>query len=806
MLWAILEITDGTDTVKLIRNKGDHGFHLNLWRPSISDIKDGGVWKNSALGDGRSMLMRRWGNAVESFDLSIDGYEQDDVITETQNLRRLLEKARDYWSPRAAVGPVWIKAQAACETNPRYAYIYNYQTPNDDNPYGAGFGGTTPIMQDFVLTIERGHWQGIAPNDSLTCIEQSSSMTGYLYEANLIANGGFETAGGGGADVFASWTESAGDGAIARNTVTYYLGAASALLTAGPTYNTYIQQNVAVVAGSVYMLCFRSRITGATQPRYDVLNITAGGSVIATTPIDYAYSGIWHHYAVLFTVPVGCVSVGVVLRPPAVNASVAYFDSVTVRKATALAMGQVSTCEQALYTPNKSSKAQISHIFAYDSSAATYSTNKIGAVVPFDILPNPLGANDILYIGIDDDVYYPGPFSNIVFDLLQAGAGTITGTWQYWNGAAWAALTYTGDLTNSLQSSGVKGLRFIPLSGWAKTTINGIYGYWIRLNITAITGAPVPQQQNQQIFSAIVPYTAIAAASVPGDISAPIKDTVNCSQEASGSNLYNVLLATRSEERGTRFDPYINISDLQQPAELQIVIGGVKTVITDAIDAPTGRCALFTAAGADSDPFYIYVTNPLCNHYFGAFRMLMRVRQLTGTAGTITIDGRIECGTAVITRSAVISASVGNFFLADLGKLTIPTFSADTTSQLESIEMTFTLTTTAACTLNLYDLIVIPVDECAVEVDGVDLIQPTFACEIDSTLPKKQVQALTKNSSGYIVNEGGVGRVISPNALELRGRVNQRMFTFALDRAYPYILTYNKVEGKIRYLSMRGAR
>jgi hypothetical protein len=60
------------------------------------------------------------------------------------------------------------------------------------------------------------------------------------YDRDEVDNHDFETAGGGGADVFSDWTESAGDGAIADGTTEAYRGDACLKLTSGATSNTTI--------------------------------------------------------------------------------------------------------------------------------------------------------------------------------------------------------------------------------------------------------------------------------------------------------------------------------------------------------------------------------------------------------------------------------------------------------------------------------------------------------------------------------------------------------------------------------------
>ncbi len=73
-----------------------------------------------------------------------------------------------------------------------------------------------------------------------------------------IANGGFETAGEGDPDFFASWTESAGTGAIAAETGegNFHGGATAAKLTTGEDGAVSLSQDIDVIEGYSYELTF----------------------------------------------------------------------------------------------------------------------------------------------------------------------------------------------------------------------------------------------------------------------------------------------------------------------------------------------------------------------------------------------------------------------------------------------------------------------------------------------------------------------------------------------------------------------
>jgi len=90
----------------------------------------------------------------------------------------------------------------------------------------------------------------------------------------LITNGGFETAGGGGADVFGTWTETAGDGAIADETTIVKADSHAAKLTSGATSNTLVYQAITTIGSKEYTLTFWSQDDGTNKGRYYIYDVT----------------------------------------------------------------------------------------------------------------------------------------------------------------------------------------------------------------------------------------------------------------------------------------------------------------------------------------------------------------------------------------------------------------------------------------------------------------------------------------------------------------------------------------------------
>ena len=174
----ILEVTDGEDTVSFL-NEGS-GFVLKEWSPKIAQPKDGGVWKDSGIADGRQLAMIRYENVEEEFILAVTGENQNPLYRNMRKLRALLLKAQTYWLSGFAYEPVWLKIKGKNEVYPRYSIITGWNYESESNPFHPPVGGTAikSVMDDWSLFIERKpYWSNISPR-SENAIE-ASNITSY---------------------------------------------------------------------------------------------------------------------------------------------------------------------------------------------------------------------------------------------------------------------------------------------------------------------------------------------------------------------------------------------------------------------------------------------------------------------------------------------------------------------------------------------------------------------------------------------------------------------------------------------------
>ncbi len=156
---------------------------------------------------------------------------------------------------------------------------------------------------------------------------------------NLCLNGGFETAGSGGPDVFANWSEGATDGTVVRAITMgeYRGGAAAAKLTCGATTGTgaprLSQRVVGVTPGDVWAFTVWTRGDGANAGRIRVVDETHGVDIIPL--ISTGITGTeFARYLATIVVPAGCAQLLYYVYAPGVNGGVAYFDDTTVRRGT----------------------------------------------------------------------------------------------------------------------------------------------------------------------------------------------------------------------------------------------------------------------------------------------------------------------------------------------------------------------------------------------------------------------------------------------------------------------------------------
>ncbi len=149
----------------------------------------------------------------------------------------------------------------------------------------------------------------------------------------LVTNGGFEIAGAGAPDLWNTWVENAGSGAIADEGTLVHGGSHAVKLTTGASVNQYAciteDPYLVTVPRRQYRLTFWTRGDGTYAGRYQLYNRTGGvtiSGVLTTGVVGTAYAQVSY----IFTAPVGCIAVELLFYSNSTENSICYFDDVSV--------------------------------------------------------------------------------------------------------------------------------------------------------------------------------------------------------------------------------------------------------------------------------------------------------------------------------------------------------------------------------------------------------------------------------------------------------------------------------------------
>jgi len=178
------------------------------------------------------------------------------------------------------------------------------------------------------------HWKIIRPESTQNMVKNPSAEESEIVGVELLDNPGFETAGGGGVDIWADWIESASDGALANEVGSVHSGSDAAKITAGLSVNTLVYQDVTVTAGKMYRFLVWTRGDATYAGQYVIYDQTGGADIIGLSSTGVT-AATYAEVDVAFIAPVGCVTVRIYLWCPSTNTGVAYFDDVSVKEVNA---------------------------------------------------------------------------------------------------------------------------------------------------------------------------------------------------------------------------------------------------------------------------------------------------------------------------------------------------------------------------------------------------------------------------------------------------------------------------------------
>lgn len=389
-----------------------------------------------------------------------------------------------------------------------------------------------------------------------------------------------------------------------------------------------------------------------------------------------------------------------------------------------------NTTRKRTWVSNFWDASPLTHVFVYDAAPAGW-TNITG-LTGVNLLPAVPAVGDILYVGVQE----PGtasPFSNIVFNVGVAMAGLTITPYHSRGAGLWAALPvgvypYQDD-TNTFQRTGPNVVVFDYISGaqpWITDAVNGITAYWIKFEVTAAPG-PVtcPTQVTDEIYTQEEPYYDIPSDQVEGTYPAQAKYELwrrdAAKDQAVTLNMIGTktLLGLRTLSRGENFLAFLPTYDPILPANLAYT--AVLGAFANAINTPWYRAHQWVPGGAlaDAIPGYWKIDDPLSREYSGTYRMFLRCKNNSPVADDI--DMRIALSAGNLANVVFVSprkevVTVGFQVILDFGLITIPESFPDTNYIYELFLLLLCDSTATATNIFFYDLILMPVDECAVDL------------------------------------------------------------------------------------------
>lgn len=127
------------------------------WSPQIAATKSGGVWADSPITDGRTLLAAPEGNVTEKMTLVIADRSYLAVVKALSGLTQMARDCRDFWQTATQTDQVYLVWKAKCGAGEQYALLYNIEVATEYKD------GPDPII-NATITLEREpFWRGLPP-------------------------------------------------------------------------------------------------------------------------------------------------------------------------------------------------------------------------------------------------------------------------------------------------------------------------------------------------------------------------------------------------------------------------------------------------------------------------------------------------------------------------------------------------------------------------------------------------------------------------------------------------------------------
>jgi hypothetical protein len=408
----------------------------------------------------------------------------------------------------------------------------------------------------------------------------------------------------------------------------------------------------------------------------------------------------------------------------------------------------------------------ITHIYNYDSSAVAWSANLVAStgISIWSVAAAMPAVNDVIYIGSTG-----GPLKHICIPIAIPGAYTCDIIVQYWKGGgAPVATTLTAGSEYTLLPTGDEDSIFKSVGEWvidikppalhAVATINGVANvWWISIKINAVTafvtapvtGSTVCYEQHENYFA--LPSTAFVGDSNPltllrlfnpyGGVASPVMGTPS-----------RIIIGAKSIAL-SNFHSNLNLGGAGQPAGWALANGTDASSVADVTATGGARGNVSYATVTSMTTRFTLTGTAKLQYWLGRYRVFLRAQQINGANGDCRVKLRAMIGGSAsgypLMDSEIVPLTThdAGWEVVDLtagGFLQLP-FSDITDADLTGVDLIFmvqTDRTAGVSTLQVADLILIPIDEWAMELrdpisdttTGASALRGNTLLDIDSGL------------------------------------------------------------------------
>lgn len=427
-----------------------------------------------------------------------------------------------------------------------------------------------------------------------------------------------------------------------------------------------------------------------------------------------------------------------------------------------------------------------------------------------DLFPAAPVAGDALelrfYVSLINRVLSPC----FVFDLDQTFPTTTIDHQEY--AGSFGSVGRYIDLTKEFHAPGIASL-FIDRSDSLAIT-GGYYVFRSEIDTFEDENLTQPPSQASGYSFYAVTRSYVDITHTPGSIpSLMVIEAENISGDVNDQRTDRLMVGSRSLGRGENFTPFLPLTDRTHHNTLFMLINhkSANMAYTSGL-MYTLRYSTWSAQSGDTSftsLVRIIISNKDAEAYIGTFRVFVRGRVTSGSANDISLRAGFATGYSgsLVYTEYDSFKSTTKFEVLDLGIISLPFGATNIMGQLV-IQLEGKNSSGAGRTVNLYDVVLMPVDEFAADAiavngfggyrygltDAIDADAKTVV--IDGANPRSEIEARIATPQGQTVNSMIVAATGKPVIKDNDTRLWFFAMTLKNDIWYAEDIIYHKIKVK----------